>query len=45
MLILVKQLMAKGDQLSPEEGELLKLVGRLIANFEERFYHLNEVPL
>ena len=42
MLILVKQLMAKGDQLTPEEGELLKLVGRLIADFEEKFYHLNE---
>ena len=42
MLILVKQFMAKGDQLTPEEGELLKLVGRLIADFEEKFYHLNE---
>lgn len=38
MLALVQQLMAKGDSLTPEEGELLKLLGKLIADFEEEFY-------
>jgi HTH-type transcriptional regulator/antitoxin HigA len=42
MLILVEQLMAKGDRLTPEEGELVKLLGRLIADFEEKFYHLQD---
>lgn len=42
MLTLVRQLTAKGEHLTPEEGELLKLVGRLIADFEENFYELNE---
>lgn len=42
MLTLVEQLMAKGDNLSPEEGELLRLLGKLIADFEEKFYHLDE---
>lgn len=42
MLILVEQLMAKGDRLTPEEGELVKLLGKLITDFEEKFYHLDE---
>lgn len=42
MLGLVKQLMAKGDSLTPEEGELLKLIGRLITDFEETFYQLDD---
>ncbi len=42
MLILVKQLTAKGDLLTPEEGELLNLVGKLIGDFEERVYQLND---
>jgi HTH-type transcriptional regulator/antitoxin HigA len=42
MLTLVTQLMAKGRTLTPEEGELLKLVGKLIADFEEKFYHLDD---
>ena len=37
-LALVARLIAKGDKLSPEEGELLKLLGKLIADFEEKFY-------
>lgn len=41
MLGLVEQLMAKGDSLTPEEGELLMLVGKLIADFEEEFYHID----
>ena|SRR6266446_540839 len=42
MLTLVEQLMAKGDKLTPEEGELLRLVGKLVADFEEEFYHLDD---
>lgn len=42
MLALVEQLMAKGDGLTPEEGELVKLLGKLIADFEEKFYHLED---
>ncbi len=42
MLGLVEQLMAKGDNLTPEEGELLRLLGKLIADFEEEFYHLED---
>jgi HTH-type transcriptional regulator / antitoxin HigA len=42
MLALVEQLMAKGDNLTPEEGELLRLLGKLIADFEEESYHLDE---
>jgi HTH-type transcriptional regulator/antitoxin HigA len=40
MLALVGQLMDKGDNLTPEEGELLRLLGKLIADFEVEFYHL-----
>jgi HTH-type transcriptional regulator/antitoxin HigA len=42
MLTLVEQLMAKGERLTPEEGELLRLLGKLIADFEEEFYHLED---
>ena len=42
VLTLVERLMAKGDDLTPEEGELLRLLGKLIADFEEKFYHLDE---
>ena len=42
MLALVEQLMAKGDNLTPEEGELLRLLGKLIADFEVEFYHLED---
>lgn len=42
MLTVVEQLMAKGDSLTPEEGELLRLLGKLIADFEEEFYHLED---
>jgi HTH-type transcriptional regulator / antitoxin HigA len=42
MLVLVEQLMTKGDNLTPEEGELLRLLGKLIADFEEEFYHLED---
>lgn len=42
MLTLVEQLMSKGDSLTPEEGELLRLLGKLIADFEQEFYHLDD---
>ena len=42
MLALVERLMAKGNRLTPEEGELLRLLGKLIADFEEEFYHLDD---
>ncbi len=42
MLALVEQFMAKGDRLTPEEGELLRLLGKLIADFEAEFYHLGD---
>ena len=42
MLAPVEQLMAKGNSLTPEEGELLRLLGKLIADFEEEFYHLDD---
>lgn len=42
MLAVVEQLMAKGDSLRPEEGELLRLLGLLIADFEEEFYHIED---
>lgn len=41
-LTVVEQLMAKGDRLTPEEGELLRLLGKLVADFEEEFYHLRD---
>ena len=42
VLALVEKLMAKGDSLTLEEGELLRLLGKLIADFEEEFYHLED---
>ena len=42
MLALVEQLMAKGENLTPEEGELLRLLGKLVADFEEEFYQIED---
>lgn len=42
VLALVEQLSARGDTLTPEEGELLRLLGRLVADFEKEFYHLDD---
>ena len=39
MLAIVKKLMDKGEAISPEEEKLLKLLARLIEDFEERYYH------
>lgn len=38
MLATVEKLMEKGEKLSAEEEKLLKLLARLIEDFEERFY-------
>ena len=38
MLAVIEQLMAKGENLKPEEGELLELLGKLVADFEEAYY-------
>ena len=42
MLGIVEKLMQKGEKLSAEEEKLLKLLARLIEDFEERFYQPNE---
>jgi len=38
MLAIVEKLMNKGENLSPEEDKLLKLVAKLIEDFEKRYY-------
>jgi HTH-type transcriptional regulator/antitoxin HigA len=38
MLTIVEKLMAKGESLSAEEEKLLKLLARLVEDFEERYY-------
>lgn len=38
MLAIVEKLMDKGEAISPEEEKLLKLLARLIEDFEERYY-------
>ena len=42
MLTVVEKLMDKGEELSPEEEKLLKLLTRLIEDFEHRYYHPKE---
>ena len=37
-ILLVSELLAKGHKLSFEENALLELLGKLIADFEEKFY-------
>ena len=37
MLKVIEKLMDKGENLSPEEEKLLKLLTRLVEGFEERF--------
>src|SRR5437016_14051676 len=39
MLKVIEKLMDKGENLSPEEEKLLKLLTRLVEDFEERYYH------
>lgn len=38
LLKVLKSLMDKGDNLTPEETTLMKLLGHLIQEFEQRFY-------
>ena len=46
MLSVIKKLMDKGENLSPEEEKLLKLLAKLVEDFEERYYHpRNATPL
>jgi HTH-type transcriptional regulator/antitoxin HigA len=46
MLMIVEKLMKKGETLSVEEEKLLKLLARLIEDFEQRFYQpLDAEPL
>jgi HTH-type transcriptional regulator/antitoxin HigA len=42
MLAVVAKLMEKGEAISPEEEKLLKLLARLIEDFEEQYYHPRE---
>ncbi len=37
-ILIVEKLLAKGDKLSSEENALLELLGKLIADFEAKFY-------
>jgi len=39
MLAIVEKLMDKGEAMSAEEETLLKLLAKLIEDFEERYYH------
>lgn len=45
-LKVIEKLMDKGENLSPEEEKLLKLLTRLVEDFEERYYQpKNATPL
>ena len=39
MLKVIEKLMDKGEGLSPEEEKLLKLLTRLVEDFEQEYYH------
>ncbi len=41
-ILIVEELLAKGDKISSEENALLELLGKLIADFEEKFYQPRE---
>lgn len=43
MIKIVNKLMDKGKNMTPEEGELLKLLGRLICDFETKYYKPQKV--
>ena len=42
MLQVIEKLMDKGEDVSPEEEKLLKLLTKLVEDFEERHYHLRD---
>jgi HTH-type transcriptional regulator / antitoxin HigA len=39
MLTIIGKIMDKGENLAPEEEKLLKLLTKLVEDFEERYYH------
>lgn len=41
-ILIVEQLLEKGDRLSFEENALIELLGKLILDFEEKFYQPRE---
>ena len=41
-ILIVEKLLSKGSKLSFEESALLELLGKLIADFEEKFYRPRE---
>jgi HTH-type transcriptional regulator/antitoxin HigA len=41
-ILIVEELLAKGDKLTSEETALLELLGKLIADFETNFYQPRE---
>lgn len=41
-ILIVEELLERGDKLSFEENALLELLGKLIADFEEKFYQPRE---
>ncbi len=43
MIKIANKLMDKGENMTPEEGELLKLLGRLICDFETKYYKPQKV--
>jgi len=43
MLAVAKKLMEKGEDISPEEEMLLRLITKLIQDFEEKFYKPRDV--
>ncbi|MBC7910229.1 MAG: helix-turn-helix domain-containing protein [Pyrinomonadaceae bacterium] len=43
MLAEAEKLMAKGENLSPEEDAILRLMAKLIQDFEEKFYQPRDV--
>jgi HTH-type transcriptional regulator/antitoxin HigA len=42
MLKVIEKLMDKGEDLSPEEEKVLKLLTKLVEDFEERYYQPRE---
>ena len=42
MLAILEKLMDKGEAISPEEEKLLKLLARLVEDFELQYYHPRE---
>src|SRR5262245_51351192 len=44
MVKIFKKLMDKGDSRTPEEGELMRLLGHLIHTFEQQYYKREKLP-